>query len=141
MSERIVFDRLPGRRQWCCMGRAQPCGASQMETPDRDLMAFQWAMQLMTRAFRDRAASCASIDPALADEAVARIEIMVAREMDMLLQKPVDGVTVPEMRTAIAEMRAAIGEMRATITEAIAPLREMTQTARDLIQQAGQAKH
>jgi hypothetical protein len=98
-----------------------------MELPSRETIAFEWSMSMMRRAFRDLATSFGAVNPALADDAVKRIETMVAGEMDRLLKIPPDGVTVAQLRAAIAE--------------AVAPFREMTQEARGLIQQAGKPKN
>jgi hypothetical protein len=98
-----------------------------MELPSRDAIAFEWSMTMMNRAFRDLAASFAAVNPALADEAVKRIEQMVAAEMDRMIKKPPEGISV--------------GNLRAAIAEAVGPFREMTQSARQLIKQAGKPKN
>lgn len=98
-----------------------------MKLPDRDTIAHEWSMTMMKRAFRDLAASFATINPVLADEAVKRIEIMVATEMDRMIKKPPEGISAADLRGAIAE--------------AVGPFREMTQGARHLIQQAGKPKN
>lgn len=98
-----------------------------MELPHRDVIAFEWSMTMMQRAFRDLAASFATVNPALADEAVKRIEMMVAAEMDRMIKKPPEGISA--------------GELRAAIAEAVGPFREMTQGARQMIQEAGKPKN
>lgn len=98
-----------------------------MKLPHRDAIAHEWAMTMMKRAFRDLAASFATVNPGLADEAVKRIEIMVASEMDRMIKKPPEGISV--------------GHLRAAIAEAVGPFRDMTQEARNLIQQAGKPKN
>ena len=80
-------------------------------------------MKLMSRAFCDLAVSFAQLDPHAADDAVRRIEIVVADEMSSALQKPPDGFTVAQMQAVIAQM--------------IGPFRDMTQAARHLIKGAG----
>lgn len=94
---------------------------------DGEAIAYEWSLTMMKRAFRDLAASFATINPALADEAVKRIEIMVATEMDRMIKKPPEGISVTELRAAIAQ--------------AVGPFREMTQSARHMIQQAGKPKN
>lgn len=80
-------------------------------------------MKLMSRAFCDLAVSFAQVDPHAADDAVRRIEIVVADEMSSALQEPPDGFTVAQMQAVIAQM--------------IGPFRDMTQAARHLIKGAG----
>lgn len=93
----------------------------------RDRVAFDFSMTLMTRAFRDLATSFAALNADAADRAIHNIEAMVARELQALLQKPPEGVTVRDVKLSL--------------TEVVAPLREMTQGARGMIQQAGKPKH
>lgn len=80
-------------------------------------------MKLMSRAFCDLAVSFAQVDPHAADDAVRRIEILVADEMSNALQEPPDGFTFAQMQEVIAQM--------------IGPFRDMTQAARHLIKGAG----
>jgi hypothetical protein len=98
-----------------------------MKVPSTETLAHEWSMMMMKRAFRDLAASFATINPSLAEEAVKRIEIMVATEMDRLIKNPPEGVSDRSIR--------------ASISQAVGPFREMTQAARHLIQEAGKPKN
>ena len=97
-----------------------------MKLPKRDTISHERSMKLMSRAFCDLAVSFAEVDPD-ADEAVRRIELMVASEMHSALQKPPDRVTVAQVREVIAQM--------------IGPFRDMTQAARHLIKEAETPKN
>lgn len=97
------------------------------DLPERQVIAMQWSLDMMVRAFRDLAASFATLNPELADEAVKRTEMMVAHEMDRFIKKPPEGVTVDVARDIVAAV--------------VPPFREMTQGARAMIQQAGKPKH
>jgi hypothetical protein len=98
-----------------------------MKLPKRDAIGHERSMKLMSRAFCDLAVSFAEVDPDAADEAVRRIELMVASEMHSALQRPPDRVTVAQMREVIAQM--------------IGPFRDMTQAARHLIKEAETPKN
>lgn len=98
-----------------------------MDDLDRDAIAHEWSMQLMTRAFRDLAAGFATIDPVRADAAVRDIEKMTVAEFERMLKEPPEGITVDELK--------------ASLVEVIIPFREMTQSARAMIQQAGKPKN
>jgi hypothetical protein len=93
-----------------------------MKPPRQDASAFERSMKLMSRAFCDLAVSFAQVDPHAADDAVRRIEIVVAGEMSSALQTPPDGFTVAQMQEVIAQM--------------IGPFRDMTQAARLLTKEA-----
>jgi hypothetical protein len=98
-----------------------------MKLPKRDAIGHERSMKLVSRAFCDLAVSFAEVDPDAADEAVRRIELMVASEMHSALQRPPDRVTVAQMREVIAQM--------------IGPVRDMTQAARHLIKEAETPKN
>jgi hypothetical protein len=98
-----------------------------MKLPHRDAVGHEQSLKLMSRAFCDLAVSFAEVDPDAADDAVRRIEMMVASEMHSALQEPPEPVTVAQMRAVIAQM--------------IGPFRNMTQAARHLIKEAGKPKN
>lgn len=92
-----------------------------------DTVAAQFTMSLMVRAFRDLAASFASVDSALADAAIQRIEADIAIALHAFREKPPEGI--------------GRGMINAAMQDIVPPLREMTQGARALVQQAGKPKH
>lgn len=98
-----------------------------MDDLDRDAISHEWSMQLMMRAFRDLAASFATVDPKRADAAVRDIEKMTVAEFERMLKQPPDGVSVDQLKAALVEVAG--------------PFREMTQSARALIQQNGKPKN
>jgi hypothetical protein len=91
----------------------------------RDGIINNWASRLMTRAFRDLAASFAVVDAPAADRAIHEIEATIAAELDIFLKKLPKGVVLD----------------RETMMSMVGPLRDMTQGARALIQQTGKPAH
>lgn len=94
---------------------------------ERRLIAMQWSLTTMARAFRDLAAAFGAVDGKSADNTIRDIEKMLVAEFDAMLKKPPEGVSVADLRAIFAEV--------------VPPFRNMTQEARALIQQAGKPKN
>lgn len=94
---------------------------------ERRLIAQDWSLTVMARAFRDLAAAFGAIDGKSADNTIRDIEKMLVAEFERMLKEPPEGISVAELRAIFAEV--------------VPPFRNMTQEARALVQQAGKPKN
>lgn len=94
---------------------------------ERRLIAQDWSLTIMARAFSDLATAFAAVDSKGADNAIRDVEKMLVAEFDAMLKKPPEGISVSELRAIFAEV--------------VPPFRNMTQEARALVQQAGKPKN